>query len=247
MPMLMLVLSILQVANDCIICSSFKVYERDMQVCSCSHRLLLTWRYQKKMHIVFWKTTDYIHRGRQPVSQAGGASRMLAMLQTLKLKEELQGALEFNLCHWSQNEAPCSLPQGFASFFLKRIISGNHNQPWISFLSSQERLFSPCPEGCVVIILSVSMSVFVCVLESQHRQWDLWGKNQGCRQGQMKNRLRVLQGTNSVWNTYTPGGNTGETNQLITTIVSGAEPLLRGAENWELSCLVSREVSAISS
>lgn len=69
-------------------------------------------------------------------------------------------------------------------FFIKGIISGNHYQPCIFSLSSHVRLFSPCPEGCVVIMLvSVCECVTVCLcfvcmcgVKMQHNQKAVGGK-----------------------------------------------------------------------
>lgn len=135
--------------------------------------------------------------------QIRDASPLWATL-TLKWKrQELLGALEFNLCYWSWCEMPYSLPEG-SQFFIRGIISGNHNQSCIFSLSTQGRLFNPCPEGCVVIMLVsvcecewvylsvLCMCVWFCILWSWAQPVSSWRENRDHGQSQMRSRLGAM-------------------------------------------------------
>ncbi len=123
-------------------------------------------------------------------------------------------------------------------FFVKGIISGNHNQPCIFSLSTQGRLFSPCPEGCVVIML-VSVCEWVgvclclvcmrvCVLRSCNTASRLLEGESGPWTEPDEEQAGPLRVSPSMCNTYTPGGNARETNRLITATLSRTRQFL-----WE--------------
>lgn len=126
----------------------------------------------------------------------------------------------------------------FLFFFIKRIISGNHNQPCIFSLSTQGRLFSRRPEGRVVI-MSVSVCEWVsvclraCGVKLRHCRRALGGKIRAVARTRWGAGW-ALRGTTSMCNTSTPGGNTGETNRLITATLSRSRRFLWGAERWAL-------------